>query len=149
MLLHMCGLRRCIVSLRMFSTFMDELKKFMEPRVLPWDPSICIDTFLLRRLPCRLFQCPPECLTGILSCGGALENTNAGTLRHSANFESIYTKVSRLVAPGEFFKGHPTRQNFRQTPSRGWRGDEAASLRGLSHLKHPSPGFKGNNKKQR
>lgn len=51
------------------STFMDELKSLWSRRVLPWDPSICIDTFLLRRLPCRLFQCPPECLTGILSCG--------------------------------------------------------------------------------
>lgn len=110
---------------------------------MPWDPSICIDTFLLRRLPCRLFQCPPECLTGILSCGGALENADAGTLRHSANFESIYTKVSRLVAPGEFFKGHPTRQNFRQTPSRGVARGRATSLRGLlCSQASKSPGLK-------
>ena len=31
----------------------------------------------------------------------------------------IYTKTFRPDAPGEFFKGHHIRQNFRQTPSPG------------------------------
>ena len=72
-----------------------------------------------------------------------LHVADAGTLRHSANFESIYTKVSRLVAPGEFFKGHPTRQNFRQTPSQGVARGRATSLRGLlCSQASKSPGLK-------
>mgnify|MGYP006943340438 CR=1 FL=1 len=31
----------------------------------------------------------------------------------------IYTKIFRPDTPGEFFKGHYIRQNFRQTPSPG------------------------------
>ena len=72
-----------------------------------------------------------------------LHVADAGTQSHGANWNPIYTKVSRLVAPGEFFKGHPTRQNFRQTPSRGVARGRATSLRGLlCSQASKSPGLK-------
>ena len=40
-------------------------------------------------------------------------------------------KISRPDAPGEFFKGHPIRQSFRQTFSPGVARGLAKSLRGF------------------
>ena len=50
---------------------------------------------------------------------------------HSATQNPIHTKTSRPKTPGEFFKGHPTQQNFRPTPSPGGVRGRATSLDGL------------------
>ncbi len=72
-----------------------------------------------------------------------LHVADAGTQSHGANWNPIYTKVSRLVAPREFFKEHPTRPNFRQTPSRGVARGLAKSFRGLlCSQASKSPGLK-------
>ena len=65
-----------------------------------------------------------------------LHVADAGIQNRGAGLDSIYTKVSWLDALGEFFKGLYTRQNSRQTFSRGvcrggWRRSPLCGLLSL------------------